>query len=87
MQKKALRIISKSKYDDHTDSLFKEKRILKLEDLIYVKYGMKKHQFDKHMFDLKMEENKEIIEWKESIEKEKKAKQEKWIKENDFTDD
>jgi len=36
LQKKAiLRIITHSKYDDHTDSLFKAANILKLEDLIY----------------------------------------------------
>jgi len=35
LQKKAIRIITHSKYDDHTDPLFKAANILKLEDLIY----------------------------------------------------
>ena len=34
-QKKALRIINNSRYDDHTGPIFKAKKILKLEDLIY----------------------------------------------------
>ena len=35
LQKKAIRIINRSKYDDHTNPLFKASSILKLEDLIY----------------------------------------------------
>ena len=35
LQKKVIRIITKSKYDDHTDPLFKAMNILKLEDLIF----------------------------------------------------
>jgi hypothetical protein len=55
-----------------TELLYARKR---LEDSIYVKYGLLKYQFDKLMFDLKMEESKEIIEWKEANEREKKSKQ------------
>ncbi len=35
LQKKTIRIITKSKYDDHTDPLFKTMNILKLEDLVF----------------------------------------------------
>ncbi len=33
MQKKAIRIISNSKYNDHTEPLFKELKVLKLDDI------------------------------------------------------
>ena len=45
LQKKAIRIITHSKYDDHTDPLFNKLSILKLEDLIYYYNAMFMHDY------------------------------------------
>ena len=45
LQKKAVRIMSKSNYDEHTNPLFKATNILKLEDLIYYHNALFMHDY------------------------------------------
>ena len=37
MQKKSIRIISNAKYNDHTDPIFKDLKLLKLDDIMEIK--------------------------------------------------
>jgi len=44
MQKKSIRIINNSKYNSHTDPLFRKNKILKVDDLIYLRILIFNHK-------------------------------------------
>ena len=48
MQKKAIRIINKAKYNDHTNILFKKSKIVKLNDKISMSYNEFMYKFTKN---------------------------------------
>ena len=61
LQKRAIRIISKSKFDAHTDPLFKELKMLKLHSIIFLYiHGLLPESFD-NMFPLNNEIHSYIL--------------------------
>ncbi len=49
LQKKTVRIITTSKYNDHTNPLYKKLKILKLEDIYKLKVAKYMYAFDKQI--------------------------------------
>ena len=49
LQKKAIRIITFSKPDEHSESLFKRLELLKLIDLVYYQNALFMYQYHNHM--------------------------------------
>ena len=49
LQKKAIRIITFSKPDEHSESLFKRLELLKLIDLVYYQNALFTYQYHNHM--------------------------------------
>ena len=47
MQKKAIRIIAGAKYNDHTEPLFKELKVVKLDDLLELKLAKYMYSYTK----------------------------------------
>ncbi len=65
LQKKSIRILSLSKYNAHTEPIFKELKLLKVKDILWLQelkfyYKYKNHKLPHYLQNLPLQSNTEI---------------------------